>query len=70
MSQEQQHRLVALTSMVMYDHMTTSVVLAAIIDCQTFIVQLRPLLRMKFIVSNSYVALGLAVCIQTFCNDQ
>jgi len=67
-SPDQQHRLVPLTSMVIYDKRTTSVVLAAIINCHTFIVEFQPLLRMKSIFYNSYVALELAVCIQTFCN--
>ena len=54
--------------MVIYDNKTTSVVLAAIIDCYTCIVEFQPLMRMESIVYNSYVALELAVCIQTFSN--
>ena len=65
---EQQHRLVPLTSMVIYNKRTTSVVFAAIIDCHAFKVEFQPLLRMKSIFYNSYVALGLAVSIHTFCN--
>jgi hypothetical protein len=47
---------------------TTSVVLAAIINCHTFIVEFQPLLRMKSIFNNSCVPPERAVCIQTFSN--
>ena len=74
-SPEQYHRLVQfltfifkLTSMVIYDKRTTSVILTAIINCHNFIVVYQPLLRMKSIFYNWYVALDFAVCIHTFCN--
>ena len=53
--------------MVIYDKRTTSVVLTAIIN-YNFLVVYQPLLRMKSIFYNSYVALDFAVCIHTFYN--